>query len=107
MIAVARASVPCTITGEIAFGRMCDARIFRRGTPIERAARTKSFSRWARIDPRSSRAKMGIWVAPTATMIWIRPWPSAATIPIARSSPGIESMMSINRITMLSTIPPT
>ena len=33
MIAVASASVPCTITGEIAFGRMCEARIERRGTP--------------------------------------------------------------------------
>ncbi len=33
MIAVASASVPCTITGEIAFGRMCDERIRRRGTP--------------------------------------------------------------------------
>ena len=27
MIAVAIASVPCTITGEIAFGRMCENRI--------------------------------------------------------------------------------
>ena len=33
MMAVASASVPATITGEIAFGRMCDARIWRRGTP--------------------------------------------------------------------------
>ena len=29
MIAVASASVPCTITGEIAFGRMCATRIAR------------------------------------------------------------------------------
>ena len=35
MIAVASASVPCTITGEIAFGRMCEARIVRRGTPTD------------------------------------------------------------------------
>ena len=44
MIAVARASVAATITGEIALGRMCEARIVRRGTPTERAASTKSFS---------------------------------------------------------------
>ena len=35
MIAVASASVPCTITGEIAFGRMWEARIERFGTPID------------------------------------------------------------------------
>src|SRR2546427_316232 len=58
MIAVAIASVPWTITGEIAFGRMCENRITRRRTPTARAARTKSFSRCARIDPRRSRAQI-------------------------------------------------
>ena len=33
MIAVAIASVPATITGEIEFGRMCETRIVRRRTP--------------------------------------------------------------------------
>ena len=61
MIAVAIASVPCTISGEIAFGRMCEDRIVRRGTPTDRAARTKSVSRWARTEPRSSRAKIGMF----------------------------------------------
>ena len=107
MIAVASASVPCTITGEIAFGRMCEERIRRRGTPTDRAARTKSFSRCARIDPRRRRAKIGICVTPTAIMICTRPGPSAATIPIASSSPGIASMMSISRMITLSTAPPT
>ena len=40
MIAVASASVPCTITGEIEFGRMCEDRIARPRTPTDRAART-------------------------------------------------------------------
>ena len=62
MIAVASASVPCTITGETEFGRMCEERIVRRGTPTERAASTKSFSRCARTEPRRSRAKIGICV---------------------------------------------
>ena len=39
MIAVAIASVPATITGEMEFGMMCPVRIFRRRTPTERAAR--------------------------------------------------------------------
>ena len=39
MIAVAMASVPATITGEIEFGMMCHVRILRRFTPTERAAR--------------------------------------------------------------------
>ena len=73
MIAVASARVACTTTGEIAFGRMCEERIARRGTPIERAARTKSLSRCARIEPRISRVKIGICVTPTATMIWTSP----------------------------------
>ena len=70
MIAVAMASVPWTITGEIAFGRMCEKRITGRRTPTARAASTKSFSRCARIDPRMSRAKIGMFTTPTATMIW-------------------------------------
>ena len=106
MIAVASASVPCTITGEIAFGRMCEDRIVRRGTPIERAARTKSFSRWARIEPRIRRAKIGTCVTPTAIMIWKRPGPSIATIPIASRKPGIASMMSVRRMITLSIAPP-
>ena len=73
-------------------------RIARRGTPTDRAASTKSFSRCARIEPRSSRAKIGTFVVPTATMICQRPWPSAATIPIASSSPGIASMTSMTRM---------
>ena len=40
MIAVASASVPATITGEIAFGSTSWRRMRRFGTPIERAART-------------------------------------------------------------------
>ena len=62
MIAVASASVAWTMTGEIAFGRMCEPRIARRGTPTERAASTKSVSRCARIEPRSRRAKIGMFV---------------------------------------------
>ena len=96
MIAVAIASVPCTITGEIAFGRMCEKRIARRRTPTARAASTKSFSRCASTEPRSSRAKIGTFVTPTAIMICQSPGPSIATIPIASSRPGIASMTSIS-----------
>ena len=39
MIAVARASVPCTITGEIEFGMTCEDRITRPRMPTDRAAR--------------------------------------------------------------------
>ena len=106
MIAVASARVACTTTGEIAFGRMCEERIARRGTPIERAARTKSLSRWARIEPRISRVKIGICVTPTATMIWTSPGPSIATMPIASRNPGMASMMSVRRMITLSMTPP-
>ena len=107
MIAVASASVPCTITGEIAFGRMCEARIDRFGTPIERAASTKSFSRCARIDAaQQPREDRDVDVTPTAIMICKSPGPSIATIPIASSRPGIASMMSIRRMITLSTMPP-
>ena len=53
-----------------------------------------------------SRAKIGTCVAPTATMICQIPWPSAATMPMARSRPGIASMMSISRMNTQSTMPP-
>ena len=103
MIAVAMASVPWTITGESEFGRMCENRIARGRTPTERAASTKSCSRWASTDPRRSRAKIGTLVTPTATMICQRPGPSIATSPIASSRPGIASMMSIRRMITEST----
>ena len=45
-------------------------------------------------------------MTPTAIMIWTSPGPSAATIPIASSRPGIESMMSIARISTESIHPP-
>ena len=65
MIAVAIASVPCTITGEIEFGRMCEKRIARAyARRPTRAASTKSFSRCARIDPRNRRAKIGMFDDP-------------------------------------------
>ena len=59
------------------------------------------------MEPRSSRAKIGIWVAPTAIMIWTRPGPSIATIPTASRKPGIESITSISRMITESTTPPT
>ena len=70
MIAVPIASVPATITGEIAFGMMCEKRIARRRTPTERAASTKSFSRCDRIAPRKRRAKIGMFTIPIAIIIW-------------------------------------
>src|SRR4051812_22320398 len=106
MIAVARASVPATISGDIEFGRMCEVRSPRRGTPTERAASTKSFSFCASTDPRRSRAKIGTCVSPTAIMMLYKPGPSAATIPIARSSPGMASITSTMRIRNVSTQPP-
>ena len=84
--------------GEIAFGRMWETRIVRRGTPIARAARTKSFPFCPSTDPRKSRAKIGTFTTPIAIMIENRPGPSIAAIPIAISRPGIESMMSIRRM---------
>ena len=106
MIAVAIASVPWTITGAIAFGMMCDTRILRRGTPIARAAKTKSFSFCASTEPRRSLAKIGTLTIPTATMICQSPGPSAATMPIAIRSPGMASMTSMQRIKTESTKPP-
>jgi len=103
MIAVAIASVPWTITGEIAFGRMCEKSTQRPRTPTARAASTKSCLRSARTEPRSSRAKIGTFVTPTAIMMWKRLGPSIATIPIAISSPGIASMMSMQRMITEST----
>ena len=106
MIAVASASVPWTITGETEFGRMCEERIVRRGTPIARAASTKSFSRCASTEPRRSRAKIGTLTTPTAIMICQRPGPSSATIPTAMRKPGIDSITSIERMITVSTHPP-
>ena len=106
MIAVARASVPCTITGEMAFGSTCEMRIVRRRTPTARAASTKSFSRCASTDPRNRRAKIGTFTTPIAIITCSRPGPSSATMPIAIRKPGIASMMSTNRIRMPSVQPP-
>ena len=107
MIAVASARVPATITGDIAFGRMCEPRIERRGTPTARAARTKSFSRCASTVPRRSRAKIGTLMIPIAIMICVRPGPRSATIPIAMRKPGIVSQMSVMRMITESIAPPT
>ena len=106
MIAVAIASVPWTISGEIEFGRMCENRIERLRTPTERAASTKSVSRCASTEPRRRRAKIGTFTIPTAIVTCHRPGPSSATIPIASSRPGIASMTSITRMIAESTQPP-
>ncbi len=106
MIAVARASVAATMIGEIAFGRMWEKRIFRRGTPIARAARTKSLPFCPSTDPRKSRAKIGTFTTPIAIITEKRPGPNIAAIPIAMSSPGIESMMSMLRMITVSVFPP-
>src|SRR5437868_6930171 len=99
MIAVAIASVPCTITGDIAFGRMCENRITGRRTPTERAARTKSFSRCASTEPRRSRAKIGMLTTPTATMIGRRTGAStaAATKQSTKKAPTIAPGFRISR----------
>ena len=106
MIAVASASVPPTMTGEIAFGSTCDTRIERRRTPTERAASTKSFSRWESTEPRRRRVKIGTLTMPIAIITETSPGPSSATIPIAIRNPGIASMMSTKRISTPSTQPP-
>ncbi len=107
MIAVAIASVPATITGDIEFGRMCEKRIFLRGTPTERAANTYSFSRCASTEPRRRRAKIGMFTTPTAIITCQRPGPSIATIAIAKRRPGMASMTSIIRMTTESGQRPT
>src|ERR1035437_1560320 len=43
---------------------------------------------------------------PTASMIWISPWPSQATRPMASSIPGTASRTSITRMRTPSTTPP-
>ena len=85
---------------------MCETRIVRRGTPIARAARTKSFPFCPSTDPRRSRAKIGTLTTPIAIMIEKSPGPSIAAMPMAMRSPGIESMMSISRMITLSVLPP-
>ena len=76
-------------------------------TPSARAARTWSLVRWASIDPRSSRAKIGISTTAMATMTvhWLGRGASAA-IETASSSDGIDSMTSTVRITNESIQPP-
>jgi hypothetical protein len=106
MIAVAIASVAATMTGEIAFGMMCEPRIERPRTPTAFAASTKSFSFCARIELRNRRAKIGMFTTPTATMILPRPCPSMATSPIASRKPGMASITSMQRMIPESTIPP-
>ena len=43
---------------------------------------------------------------PMAIMIWKKPGPSTATIPIASSRLGIESMTSMQRMITESVVPP-
>ena len=49
---------------------------------------------------------MGIWTTPTAIMIWKKPGPRTATIPIASRRLGIESITSIERMITESVMPP-
>ena len=46
--------------------------------------------------PRRMRAKIGALVIATANMIWSRPLPSQATMPIASRIPGIASKTSVD-----------
>lgn len=80
--------------------------IRRRRTPIERAARVYWLSRWASIQARSSRAKIGTLTTAIAIMTDRRLGPSSAARPIASSRPGTDSRMSISRMSRLSTQPP-
>ncbi len=58
------------------------------------------------MDPRSNRAKIGTWVTAMAIISEYWFWPSSTEMLIAISRPGIDSMMSTNRITTVSTHPP-
>jgi hypothetical protein len=107
MIEVANVSVAWTITGESEFGSMCRNTIVFSLTPSARAANTWSVLRWASIEPRSSRAKIGTLTMATAviTVHWLGLAASAA-MEIASSSDGTDSRMSVKRIRMLSAQPP-
>jgi hypothetical protein len=49
---------------------------------------------------------MGTFTTPTAIMTDLSPGPIMATSPIAKSSPGIASMMSMQRMMSESIFPP-
>ena len=89
MIAVARTRVDWTMTGPSEFGSMWRKTTARGLTPRARAARTWSLARCASIDPRSSRAKIGICTTAMAmmTVVWLG-LAAIAAIETARSSAG-------------------
>ena len=70
---------------------MCRKTIGRCLTPSARAASTWSLSRWASIEPRSSRAKIGICTTATAKMTvhWLG-WLASAAMVIASSRMGMR-----------------
>ncbi len=104
---MASVSVACTITGPIALGSMCRSTTAGRFTPSAVAATTWSLCRWASIEPRSSRAKIGTPTIATAmiTVVCDGLAASAAT-EIASSRLGIASSTSVTRISTVSTQPP-
>ena len=99
--------VDWTMTGASELGRMCRKTIADCFTPRARAARTWSLLRTASMEPRSSRAKIGICTIAMAmmTVIWLGRGASAA-IDMASSSDGMESITSTTRMTNESTQPP-
>ena len=74
---------------------MCESRITRRANTDGARGEDEVVLPLGEDEPRNSRAKIGMLTTPTAIMTCRRPGPSIATIPIAKSRPGIASMMSI------------
>ena len=95
------------MTGPSELGSMCRKTMALCLTPRARAASTWSLRRWASIEPRSRRAKIGTCTVAMAMMtVHCDGFGASAAIETASSSEGIDSMTSTTRMTRESTQPP-
>jgi len=96
------------------FGRIWRRRIFGVGIPSARAASTNSFSFSESTCPRTRRARPVQLISASAVKISSRPWKALpnhvsrkATVSVMmKSRSGNEAIISVKRISKLSTQPP-
>jgi len=87
-------------------GRMWTKMMRMLWTPMSRADRTKSRSRYLRNSPRTSRAKLGMNSTPSAPMTLYFPGPVRASTTRASSTLGKAATASHSRMMSASAGPP-
>ncbi len=99
-------SVAATASGAIALGKMCVHMMRALRAPTQRAAVTNSCSLSCKNIERTMRATVIQLSRPMASTMVETDGPKNTDRAMMRKMPGMLSMMSVNRMMILSTTPP-